>query len=157
MLKIFEKYDKSLMIFFLINAVAAISLQVLSRFSRISFSWSQEYATFCFVWLIFIGVPLVYKDDAHIKILVFYDRFPIWLKKVSFGVNKIVVLATTILLIKPAYEYAVKGLYITTPAMGIPTFYVDIVIFIMFASILFQEFKKIYNKFRNKTNAPQIE
>lgn len=62
--------------------VCTVFLQVIFRYVvHAPLNWSEEFAKLCFVWLIFLGVPLVTHSDIHIRVDYFVDLLPARLKK----------------------------------------------------------------------------
>jgi len=52
-------------------------LQVFSRYVlKHSLSWSEEFQKFMHIWLIFLAIPLAYRNGAHIGMNVLFDKFP---------------------------------------------------------------------------------
>lgn len=62
-------------IFAIILAVAL--LQVFHRFAlNSSLSWSEELQIFGHIWIVFLGIPLVYRRGAHLYIELLCDMLP---------------------------------------------------------------------------------
>lgn len=59
------------------SIVCAITLQVVSRyvFSR-PHLWVEEFATYCFIWLVFIGAAYAATKKRHIVVTSLTDIFP---------------------------------------------------------------------------------
>ncbi|MBN1225335.1 MAG: TRAP transporter small permease [Candidatus Aminicenantes bacterium] len=143
--------DKILITFFLCCVIGGILLQILSRLFNQSFSWTQEFSCFSYVWSIFIGVPLVYRNDAHIKISFFYDHFPPKVRNILWYVNEIIILLCVIVLFAPALKYALAGLRMRSPSMEIPMFFVDISIPLCFILLARHIIAKIVLKIKEGT------
>lgn len=60
------------------GAIVVIGLlQVFHRFVlNSSLSWSEEAQIFGHVWIVFLGIPVVYRRGAHLYIETFRERFP---------------------------------------------------------------------------------
>ena len=60
--------------------MATLSLVILNVITRYVFrtgiSWSEEFATGCFVWTAFIGSAACYKHRAHVVVDVVVNRLP---------------------------------------------------------------------------------
>jgi TRAP-type C4-dicarboxylate transport system permease small subunit len=62
--------------------VVIVSAQVVLRYLfNSSLDWADEIARLCFVWAIFIAIPLGLKGGAHIGIEMLVLRFPVWLRQ----------------------------------------------------------------------------
>ena len=52
-------------------------MQVFFRYVlKHSLSWSEEFQKYMHIWIIFLAIPLAYKNGAHIGMKVMYDKFP---------------------------------------------------------------------------------
>jgi tripartite ATP-independent transporter DctM subunit len=57
--------------------VAVVALQVICRYLlQLSFVGSEEIATYTFVWLIFLGASVSFKERAHPVLTIFTDHLP---------------------------------------------------------------------------------
>ncbi len=84
--KLFSTIDKLFETIVLIAFIAMVTVgfaQVIYRYVfRNSLSWSEEFQKYMHIWIIFLAIPLAYKDDAHIGMRVLYDKFPQKIQKV---------------------------------------------------------------------------
>jgi len=53
-----------------------VMLGVISRIARSPFTWTEEAARLCFIWLIFTGLSYGTKYDKHINVTIITDRLP---------------------------------------------------------------------------------
>jgi len=82
MVKMLEKINRFIdrvedffLTYLVIVMTLAIFLQVIMRYVfNNSLSWSEEFATFCFMWLTWIGASNAVKRNSHIRILVLVDK-----------------------------------------------------------------------------------
>jgi TRAP-type C4-dicarboxylate transport system permease small subunit len=140
---VFRNLDKILMTFFLVNVVLVIVLQILARTVGAAFSWTQEYACFSYVWSIFLGVALVYRNDAHIKISFLVDWLPRGVQRVVDGIGELLVLLCLSVVFIPSVGNAVKGLRASSPSMQIPMFWIDVSIPVCLAMLIVQSAKRL--------------
>ncbi|MFG6149423.1 TRAP transporter small permease [Halobacillus sp. B23F22_1] len=63
-----EHFEESLLVFFSVIMVAAISLQIFMRLFGESLGWSEELGRYCFIWLVYIGISYGVKKQRHIKV-----------------------------------------------------------------------------------------
>lgn len=87
-----------------------------------SLSWSIELATYCFIWLIFIGISYAMKVGRHIKIDILY-------LKLTEKSKSIIDLIVSIILLLFLSFIMIRGLLVTitifslntsSPALQIP-------------------------------------
>ncbi len=72
-----DKFFEFLIIIAFISMVVVGLAQVFSRYIlRDSLSWSEEFQKYMHIWIIFLAVPLAYKQNAHIGMDILYKRFP---------------------------------------------------------------------------------
>lgn len=51
-------------------------LQVVCRLFNASLGWSEELQRYLHIWVVFLAIPLGYKNRSHIGMNVLYDKFP---------------------------------------------------------------------------------
>ena len=149
--------DKILIVLLFITITFILIFQTFGRLFYFSFSWTQEFASFCFVWLVFIGAALIYKENAHISISFFYNKMPRKIRIILFYFRNILMLATLIILLKPALDYAIRGLRISASAMQIPMFFMEISVFVGFILLIFQITKKALKGFEEKKSPKPVQ
>lgn len=67
--KIFNAYEKNVLIISLAVMVIVIFMQVVMRYVfNNSLSWSEEFARYLFVWFSWIGVSAGFKDNEHLRV-----------------------------------------------------------------------------------------
>jgi len=96
---------------FSIMAIMGV-LQVLCRyFLNISIEFSEELARYSFVWAVFLGSVLCYRQHSHAAIEVFVKKIPMRLRRPVLVVSSLVCSAFFVLLV-------LHGTTITIDAMG---------------------------------------
>ena len=58
----------------LVVLIIVVSLQVITRYLPIPFSWTEEISRFLLIWLTLLGVVRVLALDQHISLNFIYDR-----------------------------------------------------------------------------------
>jgi TRAP-type C4-dicarboxylate transport system permease small subunit len=59
-----------------------VCAQVLLRYGFAgSFDWAEETARLCFVWLIFLAMPLAVKRGIHVSVEIFTNLLPVGTRK----------------------------------------------------------------------------
>lgn len=85
--------------------VAVVSAQVALRYmANSSIDWADELARLCFVWSIFLAIPLGIKGGAHIGIEMVAARLPV---RVRGALARVVAVLGACLLLLVAWESAV--------------------------------------------------
>lgn len=124
-----------------------IFIQVIMRYiMHNSLSWSEEFARYCFIWLIYVGVAYGCKLMKHIKIDAALRLFP---EKVR---PYIVILGELLVLTFAAY-IVVAGVELTyrqwlfgkvSPALGLPLQYINAAPVVGFALVIIRQVQTIW-------------
>ena len=116
-IKFIETIQKYLCILMLVGIVMGTILQVFSRYVlQNPYMWTEELARTLGIWLVMIGAGVVLKNDDHVGFDLIPERFQA-LRRLS---TAFVVLAFSILIIKPAYAHFHIALGRLSSAMQIP-------------------------------------
>ena len=112
--------------------------------------WSEEVATGCFVWSVFIGAVAVFKHRGHVGV-------DIIVKKMPQGVQKAVALITDIILVAlngymsyPSILYISKSYTKMTPVLGISSVYVSSSVLIAFVLMTIYSVKFVWQDLRGQ-------
>ncbi len=77
LLRLVGRVEQVLVVLLLVNIVANIMAQVISRyFFGKPLVWVEEIATYSFIWATFLGAALALKYDRHVKIDTFIGHLP---------------------------------------------------------------------------------
>lgn len=100
--------------------------QVIARYVFNSpFTWSDEFARYCFVWVILLGSALAIRDNAHIGVDYFISFIPAKLQKLIDIVNKILIAAFLLFIIIQGYKMiGIISVGQISAAMGVPMSYI---------------------------------
>lgn len=118
-----DYYEKVFIIFSFMIMLVAITIQVITRyFFSFTFSWSEELARICFVWVTLFAISLGAKQRQHLRVIAFLTFMP---KKVRRVVEFLSVILTLLVLTIVVYKLiAIMGVQISmaqsTAAMGLP-------------------------------------
>lgn len=160
MKKIVNWLDENLEEFLLGISLAAMAvimgIQVVARYLfGASLSWSEELTRYIFIWAAFLSVSYCTKKCISIKIEQFVAFFPKRGKALLKGINHTLELILFLYLIPFAWKYFMSAVTNgqTSPAMGIPMYYVQaapLVGFVLAAIRIFQrwliEWKRVFKK-----------
>ncbi len=119
---------------FIIVTTSLVMLNVLLRyFFNTGLYWTEEVATTCFVWSVFIGSAAAYRNRAHVGVDMLVNLLP----PVSQKIVRIIV--DVILVLITGYITYIAVIYISlsyrkpTPVLGISSAYTSSSILISFA------------------------
>lgn len=118
----------------IIVTTSLVMLNVIFRyFLKSGIYWSEEVATGCFVWAVFLGAAAGYRHKAHVGVDLLVNLCPPRIKKT------IVILVDLILILINGYITYIAVIYINlshkkpTPVLGISTAYISASILVSFA------------------------
>ena len=97
-----------------------LMLGVFSRYVLAStFTWYDEIARACFVWVVFLGAAVGVKRGAHFRLHLLVDRFPPGLQRAAGVFGRLVVIAFSIALIQQGWTFVELGRAQQTPVLGL--------------------------------------
>ncbi len=107
-----------------LTLMAALSvdlmLGVFSRYVLVrTFTWYDEIARGCFVWVVFLGAAVGVKRGAHFRLHLLVDRFSPRLQRVVRLLGSLVVTAFSLVLIQQGWVFVELGRVQQTPVMGL--------------------------------------
>lgn len=106
---------------FMAAAAVAVLGNMLSRcFLKEELWWSEEAATFCFVWSVFLGIAAVYKRGIHIGVDIFVGKMPSVIQKTVNVLLCVVLLMIHGYLLWLSTKYVGMSKEQKTPLLGIP-------------------------------------
>ena len=111
---------------FLIAAMSIlVFLQVVFRYLLDApLDWSEEMASFAFVWMALLGASVGLKNDEHPRLDIFYQIFPDWVKKLSLLVINIAILFMLVVLFIFGIKLTIAMQMQRTAALGYSISYV---------------------------------
>ena len=132
--KVLSNFELILASTCIIITTSLVMLNVIMRyFFKTGIYWSEEVATACFVWSVFIGSAAGYKHKAHVGVDMLVNLCPPTLKKI------IIIVVDLILLLINGYITYIAVIYLSlsykkpTPVLGISTAYISSSILVSFA------------------------
>lgn len=136
-----ENLEEFLMVLFLGAMTVIMGIQVLSRYVfGASLSWSEELTRYIFIWAGFLSVSYCTKKCISIKIEQFVALFPKRGKALFKVINHTLELILFLYLIPFAWDYLMSAIISgqTSPALGLPMYYVQAAPFVGFVLAAFR-------------------
>jgi TRAP-type C4-dicarboxylate transport system permease small subunit len=104
-------------------------LGVFSRYVLVwTFTWYDEIARGCFVWLTFLGAAVGVKRQAHFRLHIVVDRLSPRLRQAIVILLPLVVIIFAGVLIQQGLVFLELGKFQQTPVMGLPKAYIYVAI-----------------------------
>ncbi len=96
-------------------------LGVFSRYVLVrTFTWYDEIARGCFVWLTFLGAAVGVKRQAHFRLHILVDRLSPGPRQATVILLPLVVIIFAGVLIQQGLVFLELGKFQQTPVMGLP-------------------------------------
>lgn len=123
---------------------------IMRYFFQSGLIWAEELSRIFFMWLIFLGSIVAFKENAHLGVDTLVQRLSLKGRKILYIVNSILILATLALLAIGSWDLSILNLNQSTPALLIPYAYVYISGVVMSIGISIIVISKLYQLLTNK-------
>ncbi len=91
-------------------AAALAVFQVLTRFVlQQPAEWTEVLIRFSLIWMVFLGIPMAFRQGAMISVDALYRAVPTHIKRVLDAVVALAALALMLIILWWGYDYAVRG------------------------------------------------
>ncbi len=81
--------------------------------------WSDELASALFLWLAMFGAVIALRRGEHMRLTILVSAAPAWLRVWMEALGSAVVAGCMLVLLRPAWDYAVDEWVVITPALRI--------------------------------------
>jgi TRAP-type C4-dicarboxylate transport system permease small subunit len=124
-------------------------LGVFSRYVMVrTFTWYDEIARGCFVWLTFLGAAVGVKRAAHFRLHILVDRLSPRLRQAAEILLPLVVIIFAGVLIHHGLVFLELGKFQQTPVMGLPKTWIYVAIPIGGALMILYSLKPLWRAIR---------
>ena len=97
-----------------------LMLGVFSRYVLLrTFTWYDEIARACFVWVVFLGAAVGVKRGAHFGLHMLVDMLPRYARRLAGFVTPVVIMAFSAVLVVQGLAFMEFGRFQQLPVMGI--------------------------------------
>ncbi|SDH67052.1 TRAP transporter small permease [Alteribacillus bidgolensis] len=138
------KLNKVFTLLFFTALIVVVLLQITSRFTPISFMWTEELSRFLFIFAIAFGAPVAMERREFVRVDIFVNLLPSKVKKYYDGAVYLLLGAFSIFLIYYAYEFALIGNMKTSATLAVQMSYIYGVMIISFAFIGIYSLLNVY-------------
>lgn len=118
----------------LLNGVTAICLALMSifvfsnvilrYFFNSGLTWAEEASRYLFIWLIFLGAIVAFRENAHLGVDTLIQKLSAKGKKIVFVINNVLILITMGLVVSGTWELTMVTMGQRSPSMDIPLCFV---------------------------------
>ena len=124
-------------------------LGVFSRYVMVrTFTWYDEIARGCFVWLTFLGAAVGVKRAAHFRLHILVDRLPPRFRQGAEILLPLAVIIFAGVLIQQGLVFLELGKFQQTPVMGLPKMWIYVAIPIGGALMILYSLKPLWHAIR---------
>jgi len=145
-----EYLSKLVLTIFMIEISIMCASSVFSRFIlNYSISWSNEILRYSYIYIVFIGTAVSFKEGTHAKMEMLYTKSPKFIKNIITIINTSIMIFISCLFIVLGINEAIKKWHVNAPVINffpIGMLYLSIVIcgFLLLVFILWKIIKKQY-------------
>jgi len=97
-----------------------LMLGVFSRYVLVrTFTWYDEIARICFVWVVFLGAAVGVRRHTHFRLHLLVDRMPLRAQRAIAILGQLVVIGFAAALVQQGWAFVELGRLQQTPVMGL--------------------------------------
>lgn len=118
-----KNFEKGFCVLLMSAIAIVLGFQVFMRYCmQQSLGWSEEFARYCFVWLVFIGISFGAQMMKHITIDAGLLFFPKFMRKYVVICGQILFLVFSVWILSLAWQFAIRqfNIGLLSPSMRIP-------------------------------------
>jgi TRAP-type C4-dicarboxylate transport system permease small subunit len=98
--RILNKILKTMISILVLTMVALVFFNVVLRYAFNSgITWSEEMSRYIFVWIVFLGAIVAYKEKAHLGVDLLVGALPRLGQKILYVINNIIVIGVLVIII----------------------------------------------------------
>jgi TRAP-type C4-dicarboxylate transport system permease small subunit len=140
---------------FLLCMVSAVFIGIVFRYVvQRPIMWIEEFARFMFIWNIYIGTIIAFRQKSHPKIDYFVGLLPQQAQNIVNAATRILIAITSFMLIWQGTLFAYKFRFMKSIAMGAPWWIMYVAIPFTFGVIFMTDCVEFYALIRRKHQTP---
>lgn len=148
-MKILGKLEEILSASFILITVILVIMNVIMRYLlNMGIFWTEEVATYCFVWSVFLGASAAYKQRIHIGIDLLTRIVPEKLKPLSKMIINFFMIIINGYITYLAVTFVSYSIGKPTPVLGISSAYVNSAVLVAFALMTFHALRYFIKNFK---------
>lgn len=119
--------------FFLVITTLLVVINIVCRyFLNMGLVWTEEVATGCFVWSVFIGSIAAFKRRGHVGVDIVVNLLPVGIRKVVATVMDIILVILNTYMAYLSVVFISRTYTKLTPVLGVTSAYITAAIVISF-------------------------
>ena len=150
----------------LLHAAIAICLMCMSSFVFINvilryffnegLTWAEEASRFLFIWLIFLGAIVAYKENVHLGVDTLVQKLSVKHRRVLFIINNIVLVITMGLCVDGTWKITMLTSDQVSASLEVPMSWVYISGFLCSVAMVIISLHNLYRLFTNKLDEAEL-
>ncbi|EGO62692.1 TRAP transporter small permease [Acetonema longum] len=129
---------------------------VMRYFFNSGITWAEEASRYLFVWLIFLGAIVAFRENAHLGVDTLVNKLSVKGRKILFVANNILILLTMLLVVHGTWNLTTLTMDQNSPSMRIPLAFVYVAGFISSVSIVIIALGNLYKLLTNKMASDEL-
>jgi TRAP-type C4-dicarboxylate transport system permease small subunit len=113
-------------------------------------TWAEEASRYLFIWLIFLGAIVAFKDNAHLGVDTLVEKLSVKGKRILFIINNLLLLTTMCLVLDGTWKLTILTMDQRSPSMDMPLCFVYASGLIASASMVAISLANLYRLITNK-------
>lgn len=137
-------------------AIFVFTNVILRYFFNSGLTWAEEASRYLFIWLIFLGAIVAYKENAHLGVDTLVQKLSINGRKKLFIINNIILFVTMALCVDGSWKITLLTVDQVSASMRLPLAWVYVSGFIASLSMSLISLHNLYRAFTNKLDAKDL-
>ena len=121
-----------------------------------SLGWSDEASRYLYIWLIFLGALIAYRENNHLGVDMFVQKCSVKGKKILYVVNNIIIIFVLGLFLVGIVQYVLLTVDQFSPALDLPLAYVYVSGLISIAGMTIITATHLYRFFTHQVTEEQL-
>ena len=136
---------------FLLCMISAVFIGIVFRYVvQRPIMWIEEFARFMFIWNIYIGTIIAFRQKNHPKIDYFVGLLPLHAQKIVNAATRILIAITSFVLVWQGTLFAYKFRFMKSIALEVPWWIMYAAIPLTFGIIFMTDCVELYALIRGK-------
>lgn len=143
----YNKAEEYLLVFSLAFTVVLVFIQVVMRYVfNSSISWSEELCRYIFIWQVWLGASLAFRDNQHISISMIRDKLNGRAQAIYNLIGNLITFGFNIFLTVYGFQLVGKMIQrgVLSSGMRIPLYFIYLSVPLSALIILFRILKNMY-------------
>lgn len=129
---------------------------ILRYFFNSGLTWAEEASRYLFIWLIFLGAIVAYKENVHLGVDTLVQKLSIKGRRILFIINNIILAITMALCVHGTWQITVVTLDQVSSSMQIPLAFVYVSGFIASVAMVAISIYNLYRLFTDKLDENEL-